>query len=129
MRKTWRFWLALWAGKGISAVLRMLGKKGTTLPGKIALDIEPQLMGLLSISYSDGIIMVTGTNGKTTTANLLAQILRVDGKKFAFNQAGANLVTGITGALLANTRWSGQQKQRWLYSRWMKQLCRNSVSR
>ena len=110
MKRTWRFWLALWAGKGISGVLKFLGKKGTTLPGKIALDLEPQLMGLLSSSYTDGIIMVTGTNGKTTTANLLAQILKAGGKTFAFNQAGANLVTGITGALLANTSWTGQAK-------------------
>lgn len=110
MRRTSRFWLALWAGKGMSSILKLLGKKGTTLPGKIALQVEPQLMGMLSSAYTDGIIMVTGTNGKTTTANLLAQILKADGKTFAFNQAGANLVTGITGALLANTGWGGRSK-------------------
>lgn len=110
MRRTWRFWLALWAGKGISGILKFLGKKGTTLPGKIALDFEPHLMGLLSAAYTDGIIMVTGTNGKTTTANLLAQILKAEGKTFAFNQAGANLITGITGALLENTGWGGRAK-------------------
>ncbi|HHY28900.1 MAG TPA: DUF1727 domain-containing protein [Desulfitobacterium dehalogenans] len=110
MRRTSRFWFALWAGKGISSILKLLGKKGTTLPGKIALNLEPRLMGMLSSAYTDGIIMVTGTNGKTTTANLLAQILKADGKTFAFNQAGANLVTGITGALLANTGWGGQSK-------------------
>ncbi|WP_019849793.1 MurT ligase domain-containing protein [Desulfitobacterium sp. PCE1] len=110
MRRTSRFWFALWAGKGISSILKLLGKKGTTLPGKIALNLEPRLMGMLSSAYTDGIIMVTGTNGKTTTANLLAQILKADGKTFAFNQAGANLVTGITGALLANTGWGGQAK-------------------
>ncbi|MGE4272285.1 MAG: MurT ligase domain-containing protein [Desulfitobacterium sp.] len=108
MKRTWRFWLALWAGKGISGILQLLGKKGTTLPGKIALSIEPQLIGVLSVGFNDGIIMVTGTNGKTTTANLLAQILKAAGKTFAFNQAGANLVTGITGAMLANTGWGGQ---------------------
>lgn len=52
--------------------------------------------------------MVTGTNGKTTTANLLANVLRGAGRGFAFNQAGANLVTGITGALMEHVNWRGQ---------------------
>lgn len=110
MKRTWRFWLALWAGKGISGILKLAGKKGTTLPGKVALRFDPYLIRKLSAEYTEGIIMVTGTNGKTTTANLLANVLRAAGRVFAFNQAGANLVTGITGALLENTRWGGQTK-------------------
>lgn len=110
MKRTWRFWLALWVGKGISGILKLAGRKGTTFPGKVALSIDPMLIRKLSTQYSDGIIMVTGTNGKTTTANLLANILRAAGKVFAFNQAGANLVTGITGALLENTQWRGSSK-------------------
>ena len=108
MKRTWRFWFALWTSKVITMGLLVTGKKGTTLPGKIANWIDPQIMRHLSVAYTEGIIMVTGTNGKTTTANLLASILREAGRNFAFNQAGANLVTGITGALIQNTRWSGQ---------------------
>lgn len=107
MKRTWRFWIALWAGKMINKGLLVTGKKGTTLPGKIANWIEPEIMRHLSVAYTDGIIMITGTNGKTTTANLLASILRQSGEEFAFNQAGANLVTGITGALIQNTHWNG----------------------
>jgi lipid II isoglutaminyl synthase (glutamine-hydrolysing) len=110
VKRTWRFWLALWVGKGISGILKLTGKKGTTLPGKLALQIDPNLIGNLGEKYTDGIIMVTGTNGKTTTANLLANILKASGKVFAFNQAGANLVTGITGALLENTGWGGKTR-------------------
>jgi len=107
MKHTWRFWAALWAGKIITKGLLVSGKKGTTLPGKIANMIDPEIMRHLSVAYSDGIIMITGTNGKTTTANLLASIIRQSGEEFAFNQAGANLLTGITGALIQNTRWNG----------------------
>ncbi|HUS88537.1 MAG TPA: Mur ligase family protein, partial [Desulfosporosinus sp.] len=107
MKRTWRFWVALWAGKIITKGLLVTGKKGTTLPGKIANWIDPEIMRHLSVAYSDGIIMITGTNGKTTTANLLASIIRQSGEEFAFNQAGANLLTGITGALIQNTRWNG----------------------
>jgi len=107
MKQTWRFWVALWAGKIITKGLLVTGKKGTTLPGKVANWIDPQIMRHLSVAYTDGIIMITGTNGKTTTANLLASIIRESGEKLAFNQAGANLVTGITGALIQNTRWNG----------------------
>ncbi|HBV85121.1 MAG TPA: DUF1727 domain-containing protein [Desulfosporosinus sp.] len=112
MKRTWRFWLALWAGKIITMGLLVTGKKGTTLPGKIANWIDPLIMHHLSVAYNEGIIMVTGTNGKTTTANLLANILRQSGKNFAFNQAGANLVTGITGALIQNTGWNGLSRAR-----------------
>ncbi|OLN27076.1 MurT ligase domain-containing protein [Desulfosporosinus metallidurans] len=110
MKRTWRFWVALWAGKLITMGLQVTGKKGTTLPGKIAHWLDPEIMRYLSAAYTDGIIMVTGTNGKTTTANLLASILRGAGKGFAFNQAGANLVTGITGALIQDARWSGSSR-------------------
>jgi len=107
MKRTWRFWVALWAGKIITKGLLVTGKKGTTLPGKIANWIDPGIMRRLSVAYTDGIIMITGTNGKTTTANLLASILCQSEEKFANNQAGANLLTGITGALIQNTRWNG----------------------
>jgi lipid II isoglutaminyl synthase (glutamine-hydrolysing) len=110
VKRSLRFWFALFLGKGISGILKLIGKKGTTLPGSIALRFEPNLIHILSRDYTDGILMVTGTNGKTTTANLLANILKAAGKSFAFNQAGANLVTGITGALLENTTWLGRTK-------------------
>ena len=110
MKRTWRFWLALWAGKIMTMGLLVVWKKGTTLPGKIANWLDPEMMRHLSVAYADGIIMITGTNGKTTTANLLASVLRGAGKACAFNQAGANLVTGITGALIQNTRWSGSSR-------------------
>ncbi|MHB8124755.1 MAG: MurT ligase domain-containing protein [Desulfitobacteriaceae bacterium] len=110
--RTWKLWLALWAGKITGIVLKLLGKNGTTLPGLIAYRLDSGIIKHLAKSYTEGLIMITGTNGKTTTANLLANILIKAGKKFAFNQAGANLVTGITGALLQNCGWTGKARVR-----------------
>lgn len=110
VKRTWRFWLALWVGKASGLALKILGKQGTTFPGVIAQRIYPKILGQLAWQYPEGVIIVTGTNGKTTTANLLASILKVAGKKFAFNQAGANLVTGITGALLQDATWVGSPR-------------------
>lgn len=106
--RTWNFWLALWTGKIAAFTLKLLGKSGTTLPGFLAYRLDRDIIKHLIPSFSDGIIMITGTNGKTTTANLLANILKTAGKKFAFNQAGANLVTGIAGALLQSCNWKGK---------------------
>lgn len=108
--RTWRFWAALWAGKAIGFALRIMKKNGTTFPGLVASRFDPEIIRHLGKDYSEGIVIVTGTNGKTTTANLLAGILQSAGRKFAFNRAGANLVTGITGALLQNSSWTGRPR-------------------
>lgn len=110
MKRTWRFWIALWLGKTAAVLLKLIGKKGTTLPGRIALQVDPLLIKRLGSGYTDGIILVTGTNGKTTTTNLLAGILQKAGRKIAFNKAGANLVTGIAGAMLNDAGWSGSPR-------------------
>lgn len=105
---TLRFWLALWSGKVVYFLIKMLGKKGTTFPGLVALKICPQVIRRLASSYEEGTVIITGTNGKTTTNNLLASILLTAGKKVAFNREGANMLTGITGALLQNTTFTGR---------------------
>lgn len=107
MKRTWRFWIALWASKLTGFALKLLGKKATTFPGVLAQRIHPEILRDLGANYGEGIIIVTGTNGKTTTSNLLAGILQTAGKEVAFNQAGANMLSGITGALIANTTWTG----------------------
>lgn len=105
-----RFWTALWVGKITTLLMKILGKKGTTFPGFVARKICPDIIRHLADSFAEGTVMITGTNGKTTTNNLLASILKTAGKKVAFNREGANMLTGITGALLINTSFSGKPK-------------------
>ena len=85
--------LAVWACKASGAVLRRLGRGGTNLPGKIALRIDPDILGELSRGVK--VTVVTGTNGKTTTARMIEQAFADAGLKYFSNKSGANLLTGI----------------------------------
>jgi lipid II isoglutaminyl synthase (glutamine-hydrolysing) len=98
---------ALWAGKLTSALSRGLRRGGgTTLPGDVARWVDPLILTKLSRSLGEGSVVITGTNGKTTTAALLRHILEAQGKQVVANQAGANLIFGVTAAMVNRARWS-----------------------
>ena len=74
---------------------------GTTIPGKLLATVDPGAVGKLARRLPLGSALVSATNGKTTTAAMVAEIL--SGKvALAHNRAGANLVSGVASALLAN---------------------------
>lgn len=75
----------------------------TSLPGKLALKIAPDIISNFTKQVKKEIITVTGTNGKTSTCGLLASILRADKRKIIHNSKGANMLTGITTALIDNS--------------------------
>ncbi|HTW85195.1 MAG TPA: MurT ligase domain-containing protein [Candidatus Sulfotelmatobacter sp.] len=85
--------VAVWAGKSSAAVLRRVGGGGTTLPGRIAATIAPQLLGRLLAQTPT--VLVAGTNGKTTTTRLISGVLRARGRRVVSNGEGANLFHGI----------------------------------
>jgi lipid II isoglutaminyl synthase (glutamine-hydrolysing) len=80
---------------------RLAGRGGgTTLPGKILATIDPAALGTLAGRLPRGSALVSATNGKTTTAAIVAEILGPQ-VRLAHNRAGANLVSGVASALLA----------------------------
>ena len=87
--------LAVWAAKIASVAGRILGKKSSSSPGLIALKICPNLIKILSRNIEKGIIVTCGTNGKTTTNNLLYTTLRDNGYQVVCNNLGANMLGGI----------------------------------
>ncbi|CAM3495663.1 MAG: DUF1727 domain-containing protein [Hydrogenibacillus schlegelii] len=93
-------WAAIGTAKMIKRLLAALGRKGTTLPGAVALRISPDLLRYYGRKLEGRVVFVTGTNGKTTTSNLLAHFLRKDGRKVISNALGANLMQGIATALI-----------------------------
>jgi UDP-N-acetylmuramyl tripeptide synthase len=81
-------------------ISRLTGRGGgTTLPGKILATVDPAALGMLARRLPLGSALVSGTNGKTTTAAIVAEILgpRV---RLAHNRSGANLTSGVASALL-----------------------------
>lgn len=104
---------AILIGKTLIGLTRFLGRGGTTLPGRTALLIYPDLITFLSRQLKAGIILVTGTNGKTTTSSLLNDILEARNLEIIHNQSGSNMAWGITSTLVAKTDWSGVLKSDW----------------
>ena len=93
---------AVFAANCISKGLRLLGRGATTLPGRTALKICPQILSKLSKDKK--IIVLTGTNGKTTTTHMAAGILESRGYTVITNVSGANLATGITTTMIEGIR-------------------------
>ncbi len=86
------------------AALHVLRRGATTVPGRVALAVDPLLPRAMAGRLREGVTLVTGTNGKTTTSAMLAAVLAEHGWRLAHNRGGANLRSGIATALLAARR-------------------------
>ena len=102
--------LAIWAGKVLSIAGRLIGKKSSSSPGEIALKICPDLIKGLNGCVSKGVIVTCGTNGKTTTNNLMCSALEAKGYKVLCNRLGANMLNGIATAFLQEADIFGRVK-------------------
>jgi UDP-N-acetylmuramyl tripeptide synthase len=92
---------AIAIARTVATLSRRLGRGGQTLPGVIAGKIASDLPRKLAEQLPHGCILVTGTNGKTTTTKLLVAALRRGGASVLTNASGANLRSGVVAALLA----------------------------
>ena len=110
MRKL-RFIIALWIGKLLYKIIDRIDKeRGTNLPGKIAFKISKDFIkNFKNINY-DKVIFITGTNGKSTSNNMIVNGLEKSGHKVCTNLAGANLITGIATALIKDSTMFGKIK-------------------
>jgi UDP-N-acetylmuramyl tripeptide synthase len=88
---------------------RFAGKlvgKGSSLPGKLALKVCPDILSRVRLPAH--IIAVTGSNGKTSTVEMIAAILRADGKNVIYNQEGSNQIEGVTTLILTHATLRGR---------------------
>src|SRR5205814_3627560 len=87
--------------RAAGALSRVSGRGGgTTLPGRLLLEMAPDAIGRLGSRLHDGSTIVSATNGKTTTAGMIAAALRAAGRDPVHNRAGSNMTWGVATALL-----------------------------
>jgi lipid II isoglutaminyl synthase (glutamine-hydrolysing) len=96
------------AARAVGELARRAGRGGgTSLPGKVLMRLEPHALAELSGRLPRGTVLVSATNGKTTTAAMIASILGRVGIPLVHNRAGANMAGGIASTLLAAARPGG----------------------
>ena len=91
--------------KLIRLVAKVFGK-GSSFPGQVALKLCPDILS--RIKMPKYIIAVTGSNGKTSTVEMIAHILLKNGKKVAWNKEGSNQIEGVTTLVLSNSSLFGK---------------------
>lgn len=99
--------LAVWLGKLTLLALRALGRRGNALPGLVVEKIFPRYLARAMAGLPHGVVVVSGTNGKTTTTKMVATVL---GQRLRVltNDTGSNFVRGAITATIASAGWRGQ---------------------
>ena len=105
-----RFYVAMAAAKLSAFALRLLGRNASYMPGVIALKLCKNFIKYLK--KPETLICVTGTNGKTTTSNLLNSVFTFNGYKVTNNSFGSNVQAGVAAALLLNSTFTGKHKNK-----------------
>ncbi len=104
-----RYVVAIWLGRLAGLLSRWLGRGGgTTMPGVIARRVAPHILTHLTRQLPHGVICVAGTNGKTTTTRMIADVMIAAGWRVLHNRSGANLTSGVTTTVLMGADWCGR---------------------
>ena len=98
--------IAIIVCKALRSLCRVLHRGGTALPGSVALRICPRLLSILSENVKT--VVITGTNGKTTSARMIEEAFEQRGVTCFANRSGANLITGITTEFVMNSTLTGK---------------------
>lgn len=104
-----RVFLAVLCCKISRFLIRLVGRGGTAMPGRIALKICPSVLGTLTKGVRT--ILITGTNGKTTSARMIEQAFIDEKRSYLSNKSGANLISGITAEFAMNSTLFGKCKK------------------
>ena len=103
--KKLRVFFAVLICKTIRFMAKLLGR-GSSLPGAITLKLFPSILS--DIKLPETIIAVTGSNGKTSTVEMIANVIEKSGKTVAYNKEGSNQIEGVTTLILSDCTLSGK---------------------
>jgi UDP-N-acetylmuramyl tripeptide synthase len=107
---TVRLAAGLAAARAVGGLARATGRGGgTSLPGKVLTRVEPHAIERLAGRLARGSVVISATNGKTTTAAMVSTVLESAGTRLVHNRAGANMVGGVASALAAAARRGGRE--------------------
>ncbi|MDX1765788.1 MAG: Mur ligase family protein, partial [Candidatus Saccharimonadales bacterium] len=98
----------IWIGKTVLLGLRLFRKSGTALPGLIAERMYPSLMRVMLRKLPHGVVLVTGTNGKTTTTKIISELFESQGLRVLSNSSGSNFTRGVFSAIVRHSTWFGR---------------------
>jgi UDP-N-acetylmuramyl tripeptide synthase len=102
------FYIALWISKIIKKIIEIIApQRGTAISGQIACKLCKEFIAKFKNIDPGNIIIVTGTNGKSTTINIMAHSLKLAGKQIATNIEGANMMGGVATVLIKNSTFLG----------------------
>jgi lipid II isoglutaminyl synthase (glutamine-hydrolysing) len=93
-------------GKTLKALMRLRGG-GSALPGLVAERIDPKFMQRTLSQLEHGVVLISGTNGKTTTTKMVVELLESQGMKVFTNRTGSNFTRGVTASLLGEVSTTG----------------------
>lgn len=99
--------LAVWLGKLTLLGLRLIGRRGNALPGLVVEKVFPRYLARALATLPDGVVVVTGTNGKTTTTKMVSTVL-AGSRRVLTNDTGSNFVRGAITATVEHASWSGR---------------------
>ena len=102
--------LAIWTGKALGCIGRLFKKKSSSAPGAYALKICPSLIQDMNSRVAKKIIVTCGTNGKTTTNNVICSALEAKGYSVMCNRVGANMLSGVATAYIEASDIFGRVK-------------------
>jgi lipid II isoglutaminyl synthase (glutamine-hydrolysing) len=108
MRRSVRLRAGAAAARVARAATRRLGRGGTTVPGRVLLRVDPRAIDHLGRRLEGGSAVLSATNGKTTTAGMIASVLARTGRALVHNRAGSNMSWGVATALLDAGRRRGE---------------------
>ena len=94
-------------GKGVQSVARLRGG-GSALPGLVIEKIDPQFVAHTLTNLAHGVVVISGTNGKTTTTKMVVALLESQGLRVFTNRTGSNFIRGIAAALLDEIDYRGR---------------------